>query len=264
MINSTIDTIAHTNKLRHVDTRLKVVFAISTLLFTVASTSPIPPFLAFIIATSLILFAAKIKLRTYLLLLLTPLFFGLVSLLMMSFFFGYADSPLYSFEILSQTFLVQKEGINMGLLVASRTLAGSACLFFLALTTPMTELFSGLRWLRIPEVVIELAMIIYRYIFVFLEEAQRMWLASQMRGESTFLTKIEVFSMLASTLFLRTINQGEKLFVAMNSRCYDGETNSLCYQENNLKISTTALCAILLFEFAFAYVTIMTQNMALI
>lgn len=157
MINSTIDTIAHTNKLRHVDTRLKVIFAISTLLITVASTSPIPPFLAFIIATILILFAAKIKLKTYLLLLLTPLFFGIVSLLMMSLFFGYADSPLYSFEILSHTFEVQKEGINIGLLVASRTLAGSACLFFLALTTPMTELFTGLRWLRIPEVVIELA-----------------------------------------------------------------------------------------------------------
>ncbi|MDP3104745.1 MAG: cobalt ECF transporter T component CbiQ [Candidatus Methanoperedens sp.] len=264
MIHSTIDTIAHTNKLRHVDTRLKVVFAITTLLITVASTSPIPPILAFLTATILILFPAKIKLRTYLLLLLTPLFFGLVSLLLMSLFFGYADSPLYSFDILSHTFVVQREGVNMGLLVASRTFAGSACLFFLALTTPMTELFSGLRWLRIPEVVIELAMIIYRYIFVFLEEAERMWLASQMRGESNFRTKIEVFSMLACTLFLRTIHQGEKLFVAMNSRCYDGETNSLCYREKNSKISITALSAILLFEFAFAYVTIMTQNMALI
>nr|WAH99834.1 MAG: cobalt ECF transporter T component CbiQ [Candidatus Methanoperedens sp.] len=264
MINSTIDTIAHTNKLRHVDTRLKVIFAISTLLITVASTSPIPPFLAFIIATILILFAAKIKLKTYLLLLLTPLFFGIVSLLMMSLFFGYADSPLYSFEILSHTFEVQKEGINIGLLVASRTLAGSACLFFLALTTPMTELFTGLRWLRIPEVVIELAMIIYRYIFVFLEEAQRMWLASKMRGEGNFRTKIEVFSMLTSTLFLRSIHQGDKLFVAMNSRCYDGETNSLCYREKNSKISTKALFGILLFEFSFACVTIMTQNLALI
>jgi cobalt/nickel transport system permease protein len=264
MIHSTIDTIAHTNKLKHVDTRLKVIFAITTLLITVASTSPIPPFLAFITATILILFAAKIKLKTYLLLLLTPLFFGLISLLMMSLFFGYANSPLYSFEILSQTFAVQKEGVNMGLLVASRTLAGSACLFFLALTTPMTELFAGLRWLRIPDVVIELAMIIYRYIFVFLEEAQRMWLASRMRGEGNFRTKIEVFSMLASTLFIRSIHQGDKLFVAMNSRCYDGETNSLCYQENSSRISHTALCGILLFEFAFAYVTIMTQNMALI
>lgn len=264
MIHSTIDTIAHTNRLRHIDTRLKVIFAITTLLITVASTSPIVPLLAFLTATILILFAAKIKLRTYFLLLLTPLFFGLISLLLMSLFFGYTDSPLYSFEILSHTFVVQKEGVNMGLLVASRTLAGSACLFFLALTTPMTELFTGLRWLRIPEVVIELAMIIYRYIFLFLEEAERMWLAAQMRGESSFRTKINVFSMLASTLFLRTIYQGEKLFVAMNSRCYEGETNSLVYQENQTKISIKALFGILLFEFTFAYVTIMTQNMALI
>lgn len=264
MIHSTIDTIAHTNRLRHIDTRLKVIFSITTLLITVASTSPIPPILAFLTATILILIAAKIKLKTYFLLLLAPLFFGLVSLLLMSLFFGYADSPLYSFEILSHTFVVQKEGANMGLLVASRTLAGSACLFFLALTTPMTELFTGLRWLRIPEVVIELAMMIYRYIFLLLEEAERMWLASQMRGEGSFRTKIEVFSMLASTLFLRTIHQGEKLFVAMNSRCYDGETNSLAYQENKTKISITALFAILLFEAVLAFVTILTRNMVLI
>lgn len=264
MIHSTIDTIAHTNKLRHIDTRLKVIFAVITLLITVASTSPITPLLAFVTATILILFAAKIKIRTYFLLLLTPLFFGFVSLLLMSLFFGYADNPLYSFKILSHTFVVQKEGVNMGLLVASRTLAGSACLFFLALTTPMTELFTGLRWLRIPEVVIELAMIIYRYIFVFLEEAERMWLASQIRGEGNFRTKIEVFSMLAGTLFLRTIHQGEKLFVAMNSRCYEGETNSLAYQENKPKISITALIAILLFETVLAFVTILTRNRVLI
>ncbi len=264
MIHSTLDSIAHTNRLRHIDTRLKVIFAITTLLITVASTSPIPPLLAFITATVLILFAAKIKPRTYFLLLLTPLFFGLISMLLMSLFFGYSDSPLYSFEILSLVLVVQKEGVNMGLLVASRTLAGSACLFFLALTTPMTELFAGLRWLRIPEVVIELSMIIYRYIFVLLEEAERMWLAPQMRGEGDFRTKIEVFSMLAGTLFLRTIHQGEKLFVAMNSRCYDGETSSLAYHENKTKISAISLSTILLFEAVLAYVTILTQNTALI
>lgn len=264
MIHSTIDTIAHNNKLRHVDTRLKVIFALMTVLITAASTSPIPPILAFIIATILILFAAKINPGTYFLLLLTPFFFGVVSLLLMSLFFGYGDNSLYSFEILSHAFELQKEGVNMGLLVASRTIAGSACLFFLALTTPMTELFSGLKWFRIPDVVIELAMIIYRYIFVFLDEAQRMLMASRMRGEGNFHTKLIVFSMLAGTLFLRTIHQGEKLFAAMNARCYDGEANSLCYRENNPGISAMALAGILLFEFVLIYVTIMTQNMAFI
>ncbi len=264
MIRPTIDTIAHTNRLRYIDTRLKVIFAITTLLITVSSTSLIPSFLAFLTATILILFAAKIRFRIYFLLLLTPLFFGLISLLLMSLFFGHNESPLYSFEILSRTFAVQKDGVNMGLLVASRTLAGSACLFFLALTTPITELFAVLKWLGIPDVVTELAMMIYRYIFVLLEEAERMWLASQIRGEGNFRTKIEIFSMLASTLFLRTIYQGEKLFVAMNSRCYDGETNNLAWQENRTKISTVSFTAILLFEAALAYITILTQNTALI
>jgi cobalt/nickel transport system permease protein len=264
MIHSAIDTAAYTNGLKNIDMRLKVIFTVITLLITVASTSPIPPLMTFITVSALIIFCAKIRLKTYFFLLITPLVFGLVSLLLMSLFFGYANSPLFSFKILSHIFIVQKDGVNMGLLIISRTLAGSGCLFFLALTTPMTELFIGLKWLRFPDVVIELAMIIYRYVFVFLEEAERMFLASQMRGENDFRSKIEVFSMLAGTIFLRTINQGEKLFVAMNARCYEGKISSLVCKENKSKISTTSLIVILLFDGLLAYLTILTQNMVLI
>lgn len=237
---SSLDTLAHMNRLRHVDARLKVGFAIPTLLITIASPSPIPPIIAFITATCLIMFA-KIKLKTYFFLMSAPLLFGLVSLLLMTWFFGY--------------------GVDMGLLVASRTLAGSSLLFFLTLTTPITELFAMLRFFKIPDVVIELAMIIYRYIFVFLEEAERMVLAYQMRGDLGFRKKIETFSMLLGTLFLRTIHQGEKLFIAMNSRCYDGGGDSLSYQEDKTKINIPLLSAVILFEAALAYITILTSRL---
>lgn len=250
---SSIDTIAHTNSLRYSDTRLKVMFALLTLLITVASTSPIPPVLVFTITSLLILFVAKVKPKTYLLLLLIPFLFGLTALILMSMLFGYHNP--YSFEIFSHTLTIYSDGLNMGLLVTTRALAASSCLFFLALTTPMTELFAGLRWLGIPTAIVEIAMLIYRYIFVFLEESERMWIASKMRGEGDFRTRIRVFSMLAGTLFLRSIQQGEKLIVAMNSRCYQGEISNLACLKNKKRINPVVFSAIMLFELALAYVS---------
>lgn len=258
-MHSTLDYIAHTNRLRHSDARLKLIYALLTLLIIVSSPTPITPALAFIITSLLILSAAGVKLKTYLILLAAPFSFALVAFILMALFFGYT-TPIYQFHILSYTLSITAEGINKGALVLSRTLAGSSCLFFLALTTPMTELFAVTRSLRIPEVLVELSMMMYRYIFVFLEEAERMYLAQKSRGLSGFKMQIKAFSMLASTLFLRSIHQGEKLFTAMNARCYTGDPHTLNFQPQRQKINTRALTAILLFEATLALLTYLTRN----
>jgi len=98
------------------------------------------------------------------------------------------------------------------------------CLYFLALTTPMIELFAVLKAARLPESLIELSMLIYRYIFVFLDMALCIRYAQTIRlGYSNFRRSINSIGMLASTLFIRSWEQGDKLFLAMNSRCYDGK-----------------------------------------
>ncbi len=256
-MHSTLDTIAHTNPLRSHDTRLKIGFALTMMLIIIASPSALPPLIAFIVMSVLILYVVKVKPKTYILLLSPPFLFGLIALIMMSLFFGY-HYPLYSFEIFSHTFTVYKDGMSTGLLVIARTIAASSSLFFLALTTPMTELFIAMRWLRIPQVIIEIAMLIYRYIFVFLEEAERMWIATKIRGEGGFITRIKLFSMLAGTLFLRTLQQGEKLIIAMNSRCYQGEMLNLASLSDEKRIPPHpfVVSAIILFELALVYLSL--------
>jgi len=67
-------------------------------------------------------------------------------------------------------------------------------------------------------------MLIYRYIFVFLDIALSIKYAQTVRlGYSSFRRSIRSLGMLGSTLFVRSWEQGDKLFLAMNSRCYDGK-----------------------------------------
>lgn len=51
-------------------------------------------------------------------------------------------------------------------LVLARAVGAVSCLYFLSLTTPVPEVLSVLRRLRMPGVLLDLAILIYRYIFI--------------------------------------------------------------------------------------------------
>jgi cobalt/nickel transport system permease protein len=67
-------------------------------------------------------------------------------------------------------------------------------------------------------------MMIYRYIFVFLDQAAMIHSAQVMRlGDAGTKNSLNSFAMLCGVLFLRSWEQGERLVVAMDSRCYEGK-----------------------------------------
>jgi cobalt/nickel transport system permease protein len=159
----------------------------------------------------------------YVRLLLLPAVFAVTGVLIIAFSSG-SGQELLSFKLIGYPFSVKADGLELSLLVLSRSLSGMCCLYFLALTTPMIELFAVLKASRLPESFIELSMLIYRYIFVFLDMALSIKYAQTVRlGYSNLRRSIHSMSMLGGTLFIRTWEQGDKLFLAMNSRCYDGK-----------------------------------------
>ena len=137
-------------------------------------------------------------------------------------FFSGSGQDLLSFKLIGYPLSIKADGLELALLVLSRSISGICCLYFLALTTPMIELFAVFKASRLPESLIELTMLIYRYIFVFLEIALSIMYAQTIRlGYSNFKRSIKSIGMLTSTLFIRSLEQGDKLFLAMNSRCYN-------------------------------------------
>jgi cobalt/nickel transport system permease protein len=81
--------------------------------------------------------------------------------------------PLLSFPLLSFELTVYQGGVWRGLELASRILGGMGVLLFFSLTTPLPELMRAARFFRCPPVLVELALIMYRYIFLLLEEGGR-------------------------------------------------------------------------------------------
>ncbi len=243
MFENTLDSYAHSNNLKNVNINFKVLFAFLTMLVSLISTSPVIPLLITFLMSFLIIFKAKIPWKFYLKFLTIPFFFGFLTFIFMAFFFG-TGAPLFEPGIFNLA--VTEDGFNLGFLVFSRIMGGFSCLAFLALTTPMNEMFSIFENLKMPKIVIEIAMLMYRYIFLFLEEAENMYYSQKTRmGYGSIKNTFKSLGLLASNLFIRTWLKGEQSYIAMESRCYDGSIKSFKAHE---KISVKNITILLFFE----------------
>lgn len=225
MFELTLDGYAHSNELRNVNPYFKVLFAIITMLISLISTSPIIPLIIFLFFSFLILFEAKIPVKFYLKFLTVPLTFALITFIFMAIFFGFGQNI---FHLGFLNLGITADGFNRALLVFARIMGGFSCLAFLALTTPMTDLFVILEKIKIPKIVVEITMLMYRYIFVFLDEAINMYHSQETRnGYSSLKKSYKSMGMLISNLFIKTWIKGEQTFIAMESRCYDGSIKTM-------------------------------------
>jgi cobalt/nickel transport system permease protein len=261
MFENTLDNYAHSNGLKDANTFFKVLFAISTMLVSLVSTSPVVPLLITLFVSGLIIFEAKIPWKFYLKFLTIPLTFGLLSFVFMSLFFGVGAHIL---DLGIFNLAVTVDGFNLGLLLLARVMGGFTCMAFLALTIPMTELFGELERFKIPQIIIELAMLMYRYIFLFLDEGINMYHAQETRlGYSSYRKSFKSMGMLGSNLFIRTWIKGEQAHVAMESRCYDGSIKTIKEPETLKNIGIRNLALLVIFEVTLIVVVYFTGNLTL-
>ncbi|MDD1658711.1 MAG: cobalt ECF transporter T component CbiQ [Methanomicrobiales archaeon] len=218
-----LEDIAQKNGLREVNPYLKLAGALGAILLCLSSTSFIAPLVIGLLLSTGILLLARVDLRTYGELLAAPFSFALMGTLVIIFLSG-GGEPLWSWSPLTWlSFSLTRGSINEGILVLSRVAGGMSALIFIALTTPMTDLFLVMRECRIPEPVLDLTMMIYRMIFMIMDQLVQTYQAQRMRlGYTSFRESVRSFSMLCGSVFVGSWEAGEDLVRAMDARCYSG------------------------------------------
>lgn len=216
-----IDNIANYNSLRDVNPTLKVIFALSSLIVSVISNSPFVPLLIALIMIYTSISVAKVPKKFYFKLLSFPVFFGILTLILMSFVFG--NEVWTSFNLFGFSVNILKDGFFLGLLTFSKMVGGVTCTLFLALTTPFTELFYILKKAKVPESVLEISMMMYRYIFVLLDDAVVMNNSQKTRlGYTGLKNSYRSLGLLAGSLFIKSLDKGDDIYATLNSRGYTG------------------------------------------
>ena len=112
--------------------------------------------------------------------------------------------------------------------VFCRALGVVGAVYFLAFTTPMTDLCLALERIHVPRLFVELMELIYRFIFVLSDGAARIRVAQASRlGYASPRRGLESAGTLAALVFLRAWKRGERVYAALESRGYEGRLATL-------------------------------------
>ena len=216
-----MDYIAHHNELTESNPYFKLFLTIILLIVTLALDNLYFDVIIFVIMSVVILAIARINYKSYLKFLSLPMAFLIITCIFLIFFFGKG-------EVISETgifgIVVTNDSLHYGIYTFMRVMACLPCLGFLALTTPIAKILNCLRSLHVPKILIEIALLMYNSIFIFLNEIDTMKKAQDSRlGYNSYFTSFKSLGALASTIFLRSLDKSETLQFALDSRGYDGD-----------------------------------------
>lgn len=203
-----------------IEVRTKIVFTVVALLINLLSPTIYTPIaIAIFCLTTLIVI--KIPLRLLLLRLLMPLVMATVVLVTQVFFYGV--TPLLTISFWGLHLVGYEEGLAHGLLIMFRVVAGVSLTLFLSMSTPVNKLLLAASWFRIPKIFLQLTLLVYRYVFVLLEEVTAIREAQKVRlGYRNWRHSMRSVGILGGSLFFRAYDRADRVFEAMLVRGYSG------------------------------------------
>jgi len=132
---------------------------------------------------------------------------------------------------------ITQQGLDFGLLLLLRIIVCVTAVVFLSSVTPMQDLINSARKLGVPREFSMLLSLTLRYLFFFYEELKRIRNAQKTRcfdirsKKTAYMWKLKKVGETISMMFLRSYEQGEKVYFSMLSRGYSD--NSQLYNYNN-------------------------------
>ncbi|MBP1759198.1 MAG: cobalt transporter, permease protein CbiQ [Firmicutes bacterium] len=224
-----IDCYAYSNNLKTVHPVEKSLFATISMIVCLMSPTIITPLIVLAAMAGGIVCTAGIPARVFLKLMVVPLSFLLISVL--TIVFSIAPNPLgfwLTFTFNGLNVGIRYPDLITGVHLLLRSLGAVSCLYFLALTTPITELITILNKMKVPVIITELMVLIYRFIFVFLETATTIRRAQLCRSgyvsvKSSYRSLSRLFTALLGNVFVKS----QELYNSMVARCYSGEIKVL-------------------------------------
>lgn len=258
IFEDTLDHYAAHNHLTDNNIYYKTIFAVVTLVINLFANSPIIPLCLFIFCTVLIIWKAGIPAKFYATFMAFPFLFAFITVVFMAFFFGMGphiwDLGIFGWGITA-------DGLNRGILVFFKVMGGVSALAFLILTTPVNRVFGIFYDLHVPAILTDLAILMYRYIFLFLDVTATMYNSQKTRlGYHDYKSWMHCLASLAGMVFIRTWEQGEVSYKALASRGYNGRLNMIREGDSIKEIPVKDWVILIIFEVALAYLIYITGS----
>jgi cobalt/nickel transport system permease protein len=208
------------NAFTRMDARAKMIIAFCMILAVIFSTRIWMPGLAFVVCVSSML-GIGIPVKLVFLRLAGPM--GIVLVLVVLQTFLTPGTAIAEFSLFGLPLQASREGLLRGSVLGSRVAGAVSVVLLLGSVTPAYKIFHGLRWFRVPEGWVEIALLVYRYTFTLLEQTADVAAAQRMRlGYSGVRRSLSSLGVLAGTVVVRSMDQAMRTYEAMSLRGYQG------------------------------------------
>lgn len=175
---------------------------------------------------------ARLSLRMVMQRAVVALPFALVAVSMM---FTVPGPVLFRLDMAGVSVTATTTGLILFLTILVKSWLSVQAVLLLTATTHALDVIRALHAFRLPVVLITILAVTYRYLFVLMAAAQQLGRARACRSAAVpgrrsgrnVLWHIRVLGHMIGTLFLRSYERSERIYVAMISRGYDGEVVSL-------------------------------------
>ncbi len=152
--------------------------------------------------------------------------------------FTVEGSIWFMFKIFGFSLTASWQGLELVFSIVLKAWISIQTAVILITTTKFEEILNALRWLHVPKLLVAVISLMWRYLFVLVDEVQRLMTARTARsaklenhrsgGKLTWRARVTGY--MAGSLLLRSIERSERVYLAMLSRGYDGEVRSLRHQ----------------------------------
>lgn len=233
----TIEYYSYRNALRKVHPIEKFFISFFSLLFNLWMKDEIVSVILFMMMSILLIVHAKIPIKVYGKLLILPFSFIFLSILSIIFSisnsFMQGNSVLFYQQYGSFHIYIFEQQVDSAITLFFISISSISILYFLLLTTPFHDVLYVLKWLKAPQLLVDLIAFSYRFLFLFLNTAKQIYIAQQIRyGYQSFYRSVASLSSLVSSLFIQAINRSYELQRAIEMRG-DGSFQYVKFREHS-------------------------------
>ncbi|MEF9952874.1 MAG: cobalt ECF transporter T component CbiQ [Clostridium sp.] len=210
------------SKIFNVNVLDKLILSLGVLISTMAINNVLASVFTIFFIGYLNISLSRIGVRSYLLICLIPVGFLALSLISIIIQFNSSEYIAY-FNIYWIKVGVTYSGVLEGITIATRSLASITCLYFILLNTSIHDLIGFLRRCRLPIILVNLIEMIYRFIFILIDEVGRVYTSVLCRGGNRGgFNNIKLFSKALGRVITLGLSRVERIDNGLNSRGYSG------------------------------------------
>jgi cobalt/nickel transport system permease protein len=212
--------------LHQVDGRIKTGVFLSAVVLSSMLTHWMLALGLWVVAAALFL-SLHLDVRALLVRLLIPL--GIAWVVFLTILFTQGSHPLFVIHLKFLTLTAWQEGAMKGLLLFMRIMAAVTLATLLAFSTPMIEILETLRLCKIPGTIIDIADMMYRYVFIIQDTAHTMHRAqlSRMGDRGSWAHRVADTGNIASSILIKSLDRSTRIYQAMLSRGYSESSTEM-------------------------------------